>query len=94
MEDLFMLSLMHSQAAQLLRLVCDSESPLRELEENVIVKTLFRAASVGNVEFVNHVSKTHPHLMMKSDPNSSWNIFFYAIDNRQVEVYNLINSLF
>ncbi|KAF7820269.1 ankyrin repeat-containing protein NPR4-like isoform X1 [Senna tora] len=90
------MKLMHSQAAQILSLLCEKIGSLGSnviKERYQVFKALFRAAKEGNVEFVEKVLKADPQLVQLLTKLNHWHIFFFAVKYRQPQVFNLIHGI-
>ncbi|KAF7820686.1 ankyrin repeat-containing protein NPR4-like isoform X1 [Senna tora] len=93
MKEIYKLKLVHAQATQILKLLCEKVSLLESEEDGIkVFNGMCDAAREGNVEFVVEVSKAHPPLIQHFTDNL-WSIFFYAIACRQAEVFSLIHGL-
>ena len=61
---------------------------------HVIVRNLlFDAAKFGNVEFINILICTYPHIVWRTD-DFHRSLFHIAVINRQESVFNLLNEAF
>ena len=54
---------------------------------------LFDAAKYGNVEFINILIRTYPHIVWTAD-DFHRSLFHIAVINRQESVFNLLNEAF
>ncbi|KAF7801037.1 ankyrin repeat-containing protein NPR4-like isoform X1 [Senna tora] len=93
MKEIYKMKLVHAQATQILKLLCEKVSVLESEEDCIkVFNGMCDAAREGNAEFVVELSKASPPLIQRSTDNL-WSIFFYAIACRQAEVFSLIHGL-
>ena len=87
--------LVHVQSGELLSRICKViESSFDEnklLEECGVRDAIFKAVYNGNVEFIMSVTKANPELLWTK--NLAFNVFMWAIEYRQEEVFSLIYGL-
>lgn len=84
---------LQAQAVQILWLICSYVNDIdRNMnQQKLVADALIDAAREGNVVFVDEVTKANPSIVFleKSDKH----LFFYAIQYRQADVFNLIHGM-
>ncbi|XP_061988900.1 uncharacterized protein LOC133707359 [Rosa rugosa] len=60
---------------------------------DMVQKSIFKAIEQGHYEFVTQLYKANPELILGTEDEMEKNIFDFAIENRQKEVYSLIYGL-
>ncbi|KAL5567497.1 hypothetical protein UlMin_024072 [Ulmus minor] len=92
-EHIYKLKVVHTQAAELLSLMCKEiktldEDQIFEAELDIAIEN---AAGSGNVEFITEISKAIPKTMWTN--RVLFNVFERAIQSRQPKVFSLIHGI-
>ncbi|KAG2669681.1 hypothetical protein I3760_14G043700 [Carya illinoinensis] len=94
-KRLYEMKLVRLQFQELLSRMCKA-IPTKTSPENrdkTIAPSIFRAISKGNFEFVYHIVKAHPDLLVIKDVTNRRSIFQWAVLHRQHRIFNLIYNL-
>ncbi|KAK4263352.1 hypothetical protein QN277_028775 [Acacia crassicarpa] len=93
MEEICKLKQRHAQATEILNLVCKHVMYLNEGKKAKTKDALFAAARADKGEFLLRVTKANPELVsLVTFPQTKGHIFFDAVRDRRVEIFNLLPS--
>ncbi|XP_070673146.1 uncharacterized protein [Malus domestica] len=85
------LKLIHCRSRQILDFMCDEIKQLtdEEMRDGLVYEAVYSAVQNGIVEVVIHLCQARPELLFRGLENGK-NIFHYAVECRQENVYSLI----